>query len=77
MITIDEKRAIMPKTYRASYNKAMAGKSRRAAMQSFCYECMGWVLGETTKCTDTTCPLYPYRPTTDVPPDSCESVPQS
>ncbi len=52
----------MPKSCRAVYQKAMTGSSRKAAMQAFCQECMGWVVTEVYVCTDAGCPLYPYRP---------------
>jgi len=59
---IQERRAQMPKACRAAYDRAMAGKSRKAAMAAFCAECMGWQVAEVFRCTDGGCPLYPYRP---------------
>ena len=47
----------------ALYNRAMTGKSRKAAMHAFCLECCGWLVNEIFECTDAGCPLYPYRPT--------------
>ena len=52
----------MPKLYRGLYDRAMAGKSRKAAMHAFCLEC-GWQIREVHLCTDPACPLHPYRPT--------------
>ena len=50
-----------PPKYRAMYKRAMTGKSRKAAMQVFCAECVGYVSAEIKLCTDKGCPLYPYR----------------
>ena len=52
----------MPRIYRATYRKAMSGKSLRAAVNSFCLECVGWQREEVRLCTSPACPLYPYRP---------------
>lgn len=59
---IHERQAQMPKACRATYDKAMRGTSRKAAMTAFCAECMGWQVAEVFRCTDPGCPLYPYRP---------------
>lgn len=59
---ITERRAQMPRVYRGIYEKAVSGKSRKAAMHAFCLECMGWQIGEVYRCTDCACPLFPYRP---------------
>lgn len=34
--------------------------SRSKAIKLFCTECMGWSENP-SKCTDTKCPLYPFR----------------
>jgi len=52
----------MPKMYRGIYDKAVKGKSRKAAMHAQCLECAGWQIKEVFNCTDSGCPLYPYRP---------------
>ena len=52
----------VPKRYQAAYSRAMSGKSRKAAMYSFCLECVGYEIREVYLCTDPGCPLYPYRP---------------
>lgn len=57
-----EKRLTIPQIYRANYDKAMTGKSPKAAMKAFCLECVVWQREEVKKCTSPTCPLYPYRP---------------
>ena len=59
---ITERRARIPKLYRAIYNKAIRGNSRKAAMHAFCLECCGWQIREVFLCTDLGCSLYPYRP---------------
>jgi hypothetical protein len=61
-MTDRERREQMPKACRATYNLAMTGKSRKAAMAAFCAECMGYQVAEVFRCTDVGCPLYPYRP---------------
>jgi len=54
----------MPETCRATYTRAMCGKSRGAAVKAFCQECMGWqeFRRGIRDCTVLSCPLYPYRP---------------
>jgi hypothetical protein len=56
---------IVPPKYRQMYDRAMKGKSRKAAMQALCAECVGWVSTEIKFCTDKGCPLYPYRQLSD------------
>jgi hypothetical protein len=51
----------IPKKYIRVYNKAMTGRSRKSAMKAFCQMCVSYQNGEIEKCTDTQCPLYPYR----------------
>ena len=51
----------VPEKYRRLYARAMAGRSQSAAIRSFCLECVGYDHDEVKNCTDTTCPLYPYR----------------
>ena len=53
----------MPGSCRATYLKATRGKaSPRVAIKAFCAECVGWDRAEVTRCTDTVCPLWMYRP---------------
>lgn len=47
--------------YRRKYDKAMNGKSLRAAVDSKCLDCVCWQSSEIAKCPVLTCPLYPYR----------------
>ena len=59
---IAKRRADMPKIYRATYDKAVSGKSLRAAVNSFCAECTMWQREEVRLCTSLACPLRLYRP---------------
>ncbi len=52
----------MPPIYRATYKKAVAGKSLRAAVNSFCAECTMWQREEVRLCASLACQFYPYRP---------------
>ena len=52
----------IPPIHRATYKKAVAGKSLRAAVNSFCAECTMWQREEVRLCTSLACQLYPYRP---------------
>jgi len=51
----------IPRKYQRIYDRAMSGKSRKAAMRAFCLECVGWECNEVALCTDKNCPLYSYR----------------
>lgn len=51
----------IPKRYRGLYQRAMNKKSRKAAIRSFCIECVGYVEKEVKDCTDSGCPLFRYR----------------
>ncbi len=51
----------IPKKFQALYRRAMTGKSRRAAVRSFCLECVGYQQAEVDRCPATACPLHPYR----------------
>lgn len=46
---------------RRVYERAMRGRSRRAAIEAFCAMCMGWDRQAVPGCTAPACPLYPYR----------------
>jgi hypothetical protein len=59
---IASRRAQMPRSYRAVYDKAVSGKSLRAAINSFCLECVCWQIEEIRNCSDVGCPLYTVRP---------------
>jgi hypothetical protein len=59
---IAERRKQMPRAYRANYDKAVQGKSLRAAVNAFCLECVYWFRKEVRFCTGLACPLYAVRP---------------
>jgi hypothetical protein len=59
----EERLRNMPSSYQATYRTAMRGRSMKAAIKSFCLECVGYQREEIKVCTDTGCPLFPYRPT--------------
>ncbi len=71
---ITERRKQIPKLYRGIYDKAVAGRSRKAAMHAFCLECCGWVIKEVYLCTSPQCPLFLYRPKSRASQDKPESV---
>jgi len=48
--------------FQRNYDKAMSGKSLRAAITAKCLDCMCWQQPEVNKCDIVTCPLHPYRP---------------
>ena len=52
----------MPRACRRTYLRAMKGRSMKAAIKSHCFMCMGWQRAEVPLCSDSACPLYPYRP---------------
>ena len=64
---IEKRLREMPRTYRNFYKKAMQGRSLKTAIRAFCLECVQWQRAEVENCTDTGCPLYPYRPYQEVP----------
>jgi len=49
----------IPKKYQPMYNRRT--KSRKAAIRSFCLECVGYSENEVNLCTDNGCPLYKWR----------------
>jgi len=59
---IAERRAQMPRAYRATYDRAVGGTSLRAAINSFCLECVCWQIPEIRDCTDLACTLHAVRP---------------
>lgn len=48
--------------YRRKYDKAMRGRSIRAAIDIKCLDCMSWQATEVKDCPVVTCTLHPYRP---------------
>jgi hypothetical protein len=59
---IAARRAQIPRAYRGIYDKAVGGKSLRAAVNAQCLECCCWQRKEVAFCTDPACPLYAVRP---------------
>ena len=61
---IAKKLAAMPESCRATYKRAMSGKSRLAGVKAHCQECFCYseYRANVRDCTITTCPLWPYRP---------------
>lgn len=59
---IDKRISEMPVTCQGIYKRAINHKSMRAAVNSQCLECVGYVRKEISVCTDLGCPLYSYRP---------------
>lgn len=62
---INKRRDDMPTAYRHNYDKAMTGKSLRAATKAFCLECVMWQKNEVRLCPSVPCPLWLYRPYQD------------
>jgi len=59
---IEQRRCEIPKSYRGIYDRAVRGRSLRAAINAFCLECVCWQRKEITLCTDLACPLFAVRP---------------
>ena len=59
---IAQRRADMPPIHRANYDKAIGGRSLRAATKAFCLMCVCWQKEEVRLCTGLACSLWPYRP---------------
>jgi len=49
----------IPARHKQRYTKRKT--SRKAAIRSFCLECVGYVEKEVRLCTDKGCPLYYFR----------------
>jgi len=54
-------RASVPKQYRKLYDRALSGRSPKAAIRAHCVMCMGWNHKDVPGCTAPGCPLFPYR----------------
>jgi len=50
---------LIPKKYQGMYNRR--NKSRKAAVRSFCLECVGYMEKEVVLCSDEACPLFKWR----------------
>ncbi len=51
----------LPAKYRQLYQRALDGRSRRAAIRAHCLMCCGWQAVEVELCTAPECPLFPFR----------------
>ena len=73
-------RADMPNVYRGIYDRAVSGKSLRAAVNSFCLECVMYQREEVRLCTSLACPLWlhrPYQRNSKTPSDGLDFAPES
>jgi hypothetical protein len=68
---IIQRRAGIPKAYRKTYDKAVKGKSLRAAVNAQCQECVFYQIGEIRNCLDLACPLYAVRPYQGISQNPC------
>ncbi|MFH1613804.1 MAG: hypothetical protein ABIG61_01790 [Planctomycetota bacterium] len=59
---IAEHRKNMPRQFRRVYDIAQTGRSLRAAVNSQCLECVGYVFSEIKQCSSPQCSLFLYRP---------------
>ncbi len=51
----------VPAKYRATYERALAGRSPKAAIKAHCLMCCGWQIREVQLCTAPKCPLFTMR----------------
>lgn len=58
----DAKLLMAPERVRKRLARAWAGKSKAAAIASFCLECVGYDRKEVALCTSLACPLWEHRP---------------
>ena len=59
---IRKRRESMPRAYRTNYDRAVEGKSLRAAINAQCLDCVCGQVEEIRHCTDSACPLFAVRP---------------
>jgi len=52
----------VPEFFQSTYQKAISGKSKTAAIRAQCQECTAYSRSEISLCSDPGCPLFPYRP---------------
>ncbi len=73
---IAEQRKFIPERYRKTYDKAVAGKGLRAAVNARCLDCCAWQRTEIRDCPALSCPLWavrPYQKTRQIATESQES----
>jgi len=51
----------VPPKYSATYQRALTGKSPKAAIKAHCLMCCGWQIKEVRLCTAPNCPLFALR----------------
>ena len=51
----------VPQKYKTMYDRAMAGRSMKAAIRAHCLYCLGWDPVGVRECTAPWCPLFAYR----------------
>jgi hypothetical protein len=54
---IAERRLQMPKVHRTNYDRAMRGRSPKAAIKAHCLECVCWQKEEVRLCSSPACAL--------------------
>lgn len=54
-------RQLVPAKFLKLYDRAMLGKSAKAAIKAHCLMCCGWSRKAVIGCTAPGCPLYPLR----------------
>lgn len=59
---IAEHKQQIPRAYRGIYQRAIEGKSLRAAVNAFCLQCCAYQRKEVTLCTALDCPMWIVRP---------------
>jgi hypothetical protein len=52
----------VPRALRGVFQRAESGGSRKAGMDAFCWQCVGFKQEEVRRCSAPECPLYEWRP---------------
>lgn len=58
---IEHRARAYPGSSRSCYRRAMGGRSRKDSIHAFCIMCFGYQPRYVEGCTDSACPLYPFR----------------
>jgi hypothetical protein len=53
---------VIKAVHRTNYDRAMRGRSPKAAIKAHCLECVCWQKEEVRLCSSPACALFPYRP---------------
>ncbi len=59
---ISKQRKAIPERYWKTYDRAVAGKGLRAAVNARCLDCCAWQRTEVRDCPALSCPLWMVRP---------------